>query len=84
MIDKETKISSDIEAKTHEGVRRMLGFHFTKTGKLSIEWNKFYSDLFASRQSSDYGDFIYFTREIVEDTYMQAISFIEIIKQLIV
>jgi len=72
-----------IEAKTHAGVRRMLALHFTKTEKLSIEMNKFYTDLFDSRQTSDYADFIYFDRETVEELHKQAIVFIDAIKRLI-
>ncbi len=49
-------ISYNIEAKTHSGVRSMLGMNFTKTEKLSIEMNKFYFDLFENRQASDYAD----------------------------
>ena len=76
-------INSGIEAQTHAGVRRMLALHFTKTGKLSIKWNKFYTDLFENRQTSDYADFVYFDCEMVEELYIQAISFIKIIKRLI-
>jgi len=46
-------IHSDIEAQTHAGVRRMLAVHFTKTEKLSVKLNKFYTDLFESRQTID-------------------------------
>ena len=76
-------INSGIEAQTHAGVRRMLALHFTKTGKLSIKWNKFYTDLFENRQTSDYADFVYFDRETVEELHNQAIVFLQIIKKLI-
>jgi len=75
-------IKSGIEAQTHSGVRRMLALHFTKTEKLSVEWNKFYSILFENRQTSDYADFISFERETVEKFYIKAITFIDIIKNL--
>ena len=77
-------INSGIEAQTHAGVRRMLALHFTKTEKLSIKMNKFYTDLFESRQTSDYADFIYFDRETIEELYKQAIVFVDTIKKLIV
>ena len=77
-------INSGIEAQTHAGVRRMLALHFTKTEKLSIKLNKFYTDLFESRQTSDYADFIYFDYETVEELYKQATVFIDAIKKLIV
>ena len=75
-------ISIQIEAHTHAGVRRMLALHFTKTQKLSVELNKFYSDLFENRQSSDYADFVYFDKETVEELYKQAIVFIDVIEKL--
>ena len=62
----------------------MLALHFTKTEKLSIKLNKFYTDLFESRQTSDYADFIYFDRETVEELYNQATVFIDTIEKLIV
>jgi uncharacterized protein (UPF0332 family) len=76
-------VSVEIETQSHSGVRRMLALHFTKEGKLSVKWGKFYTDLFESRQTGDYEDFIYFDREITEDFYKQAIDFIEIIESLI-
>ena len=77
-------INSGIEANTHAGVRRMLALHFTKTGKLSTKWNKFYSDLFDNRQTGDYADFVDFDRETAEELHIQTISFINVIKELIV
>ena len=77
-------ISRQIETKTHEGARRMLGLHFVKTEKLTIKLSKFYSDLLDNRNSSDYADFVYFEKETVEDTYKQAIVFIDTIEKLIV
>jgi uncharacterized protein (UPF0332 family) len=77
-------VSNEIETQSHAGVRRMLALHFTKEGKLSIKWSKFYTDLFESRQTCDYEDFIYFDRETTEDFYHQAVDFIEIIESLIV
>ncbi|GHT45397.1 UPF0332 protein [Bacteroidia bacterium] len=76
-------ISVEIEAHTHAGVRRMLALHYTKEGKLPLKWNRFYTDLFESRQTGDYEDFIYFDRVTTEDFYKQAIDFIDIIEALI-
>jgi uncharacterized protein (UPF0332 family) len=44
-------ISRGVEAKTHAGVRQMLGLHFVKTNLLSSATNAFYSDLFAKRHN---------------------------------
>lgn len=59
-------IMNEIRAQTHGGVRQMFGLHFIKTGKISRELGKFYSDLFDKRQTGDYDDFIDFDRETVE------------------
>ena len=76
-------ISRQIETKSHAGALRMLSLHFTKTNKLSIDLNRFYADLFDNKQSSDYADFTYFDREMVEGIHKQAIVFIDTVKKLI-
>lgn len=55
----------NINAKTHSGVRHMLGLHFIETGKISRELGKFYSTLFESRQQNDYEDFF-----VIEDEFL--------------
>ncbi|MBZ4652030.1 MAG: chaperone-like protein [Proteiniphilum sp.] len=75
--------SYGIETQTYAGVRRMLAMHFTKTEKLPVRLNKFYSDLFENRQASDYADFVFFDREIVEELYLQSGVFIEAIENLV-
>jgi uncharacterized protein (UPF0332 family) len=76
-------VSVGIETQSHSGVRRMLALHFTREGKLPVKWNKFYTDLFESRQTGDYEDFIYFDKETTEEFYKQAIDFIEVVEALI-
>ena len=48
---------NNIRAKAHSGAKAMLELHFVKTGLLSIEWGKFYAQLFSERNDSDYEDF---------------------------
>lgn len=74
---------NNINAKSHAGAKLMLDLHFVKTGKLSIEWGKFYAQLFAERNDSDYEDFIYFTEEDVLPLLPQTEEFISVIKALI-
>lgn len=76
-------ISHGIESQTHAGARQMLGMHFVRTGKLSIKLSKFYSDLFANRQTGDYEDFVYMDKDTVEPLYPQAVEFVTAIEQLI-
>lgn len=74
---------NDIKASTHSGVRQMLGLHFVKTGKISSDLGKVFTDLFDKRHASDYDDFISVSREDVEDLLPSAKEFIEKIKDLI-
>lgn len=53
---------SGIRVKSHSGAKAMLDLHFVKTGKLPVEWGKFYASLFTDRNDSDYEDFAVFTR----------------------
>lgn len=70
-------LANDIKASTHSGVRQMLGLHFVKTGKISSELGKVFTDLFDKRHASDYDDFISVSREDVEDLLPPAKEFIE-------
>jgi uncharacterized protein (UPF0332 family) len=50
-------VANQIEAKSHEGVRQMLGKHFVLTQKLPVHLGKFYTLIFSKRSSGDYEDF---------------------------
>lgn len=76
-------VNEEIEAKTHAGVRQMLGMHLVRTGKFPIPLSKFYTDLFDNRQIGDYEDFIYFDEETTSELYPQAVAFIEAIEKLL-
>lgn len=76
-------VNEGIEAKTHSGVRQMLGMHFVRTGRFPIPLSKFYTDLFDNRQTGDYEDFVYFDRETTSALYPQAVEFIDKIESLI-
>lgn len=76
-------LDNDINASTHSGVRQMLGLHFIKTGRISSDLGKVFTDLFDKRHTSDYDDFIQVTKEDVEDFLPLATLFIKTIKELI-
>lgn len=76
-------IMNEIKAQTHSGVRQLFGLHFIKTGKISRELGKFYSDLFDKRQTGDYDDFIDFDRETVEYLMPLAKELIDKLEKLI-
>ena len=53
---------------------------YVKTGQVSKELGKVYSDLFDWRQKGDYGDFIDFKKEDVESIIIPTQDLIEAIK----
>ena len=61
----------------------MLELHFVKTGLLSVEWGRFYAQLFNERNDSDYEDFAIFTEEDIVPLLPQTEEFIDVIKRLI-
>lgn len=76
-------LENDIKANTHSGVRQMLGLHFIKTGIISSDLGKVFSDLFDKRHASDYDDFISITREDVEDFLPTEKDFINKLEELL-
>ena len=69
--------------KAHSGAKAMLELHFVKTGLLSVEWGRFYAQLFNERNDSDYEDFAIFTEEDIVPLLPQTEEFIDVIKRLI-
>src|ERR1051325_6651201 len=48
----------DLSAKTHVGVRRLIGHHFLRTGVLNEALGDLYNDLFEKRMEGDYKDLV--------------------------
>ena len=72
-----------IEAKSHAGVKTMLGLHFVSKGIIPVPIGKILSTLFEKRQSGDYDDFIYCDKEMTEDLTVQAKTFIDCLAKLV-
>ena len=66
-----------ISTSTHAGVKTLLGLHFVSKGLISKESGRTFSNLFDCRQHSDYDDFVYSTKEEVDELYPKAMRFIE-------
>lgn len=69
-------VKNNIAAQTHGGARQMFGLHFVKTGLISKDLGKFYTDIFDKRQTGDYDDYVDFNEEDV-------VGFIEPAKRMI-
>ncbi len=54
-------VQSEIETKSHSGVKTQFFLKFIKEGKVSTNLGKLYTDLFDWRQKGDYGDFFDFS-----------------------
>lgn len=76
-------IKNGIQVKTHMGVRQAFGLHFVKTGLISLELGRVFSRIYDKRQSSDYDDFIEFTKEEVEKLYPQIKAFVLDVEKLV-
>lgn len=72
-----------IEAKSHAGIKAMLGLHFVSKGLVPISIGKILSTLYEKRQSGDYDDFIYCDKEMTDDLTIQAQTFIDYIGNLV-
>lgn len=76
-------LANRIEAATHNGVKTMLGLHFVKTGKISIEYGSLYSDLFDKRHSGDYDDMFFIEGSTFDFLYPKAVAFVDKIKNML-
>lgn len=49
-------IQNGIQVQTHQGVKRMFGYHFIMSKKMDAKYASLYSRLFSMRQTGDYDD----------------------------
>ena len=49
-------IHNGIQVQTHQGVKRMFGYHFIISNKMEQKYASLYSRLFSMRQTGDYDD----------------------------
>lgn len=76
-------LKNKIEAKSHAGVKAMLGLHFVTKGLVPVNIGKILSTLYEKRQSGDYDDFIYCDKEMTDDLTVQAKTYIDSLAQLL-
>ena len=69
--------------QTHSGLKSQFNLHFVKTGLISIEFGKLFSDLMDWRQKGDYGDMYDFNKESVEPLLVPVKEFIQNLKEII-
>lgn len=69
--------------KKHKGLRSELHRDLVKNGIISIQWGKFFDDVFEGRQRGDYTPMVAFAAEQVEESLHQAALFLKEIESLI-
>ena len=69
--------------QTHNGIVQMFNMHFVKTGKVDKHYGTLYSQLFALRQTGDYGDLLGLTAEQVMPLVPQADDFVAIMTAMV-
>ena len=70
-------------AHTHSGTIGLFGLHFVKTGIVSGDLGKFYSQLFELRQTGDYDDWKVVTESDVRPLVPMAEMFLDTLENLI-
>lgn len=75
-------VQHDLSSSKHSGVISFLNRNFVKTGKLSVDYGKFYSRMFDYRSKGDYADMLAEPDITLEDL-KTAKDFIKAIQQLI-
>jgi uncharacterized protein (UPF0332 family) len=76
-------LNNGIQTQTHSGLKSQFNLHFVKTGIVSTDMGKLFSDLIDWRQKGDYGDMYDFDKQTVEELLAPTKNFIEKTKNLI-
>jgi len=76
-------LQNKINTQTHSGLKAQFNLHFVKTGILSKENGKLYSDLMDWRQKGNYGDMFDFEQDTVEPLLAEVENFISKVELLI-
>jgi uncharacterized protein (UPF0332 family) len=69
--------------RKHSGVRAAFHREFIKTGRLNMEWGRFYDRLFEDRQEGDYVALIAFDQEYVQAQMIRCSQFLEHLRPLL-
>jgi len=67
----------------HSAVKSEFTRSYIKSGKIDVEWSKFYQNLFDQRQEADYIATIAFDEAEISERIKQAEQFIVLIRSLI-
>lgn len=75
-------IGKDVVVKSHTGVIDLFSLHFIKTNLVDIRYIKWFKRVKKDREEADYKHKMEFTQKEAEETYLEAVEFVEIIERL--
>lgn len=75
--------SEGVERRKHSAVEAVLGQHFVKTGKLSIEHFDAFSEARALREQADYAILEKLQRPLVQERILAAEAFVSDVEKLL-
>ena len=70
-------LTKDLSSVKHTGIRALFNEHFIRTGKVSVEFGKFFTRMYDFRQKGDYADFVQFEEEKMKEWLISAEHFIK-------
>ncbi len=73
-------LSNDLKPTTHNGAKSAFSEHFIKSGLISKDLGKIYSQLFTWRQKGDYDDLFDFDKDTVMPYFKPIEELIDIIE----
>ncbi|MBR3797307.1 MAG: HEPN domain-containing protein [Clostridia bacterium] len=71
-------------AHTHGGIIGLFGLHFVKTGIVSSEMGKFYSEMYELRQTGDYDDWKTLAESDIMPLIPKVEQFLDVVEKLII
>lgn len=69
-----------IDFKKHSAIISYFRREYVKTGLFDVKLSDYIGKAFTARQYSDYGDFVFASREEAEEQYQHAVEFVEAVK----
>lgn len=76
-------INDGLQTKRHKGSHALFNQHYIKTGKLPVEYGRFYNNLQTLREKSDYNCFYDVDEQDIIEGMEKAGKFIKTIEKLI-
>ena len=76
-------LKKNLSSSKHTGVRALFQTNFVKTNVISKDLASFYSTILDFRQKSDYGDYVSFEKQKVQEWLEQARQFLDFVDEIL-